>query len=67
MEAALSFLGVGVPVPTPSWGNILMEGKTVIYKAWWMIVFPGVITAVSVLGLNMLGDGLRDVIDPHTK
>ncbi|WP_443795368.1 ABC transporter permease [Dialister hominis] len=67
VEAALSFLGVGVPVPTPSWGNILMEGKTVIYKAWWMIVFPGIITAVSVLGLNMLGDGLRDVIDPHTK
>lgn len=44
-----------------------MEGKTVIYKAWWMIVFPGIITAVSVLGLNMLGDGLRDVIDPHAK
>jgi peptide/nickel transport system permease protein len=62
-EAALSFLGVGVPVPTPSWGNILMEGKPVIYKAWWMIVFPGGITALSVLGLNMLGDGLRDAMD----
>lgn len=67
VEAALSFLGVGVPVPTPSWGNILMEGKTVIYKAWWMIVFPGFITAFSVLGLNMLGDGLRDIIDPRAK
>lgn len=67
VEAALSFLGVGVPVPTPSWGNILMEGKVVIYKAWWMIVFPGVTTAFSVLGLNLFGDGLRDIIDPHAK
>lgn len=66
-EAALSFLGVGVPVPTPSWGNILMEGKTVIYKAWWMIVFPGGITAISVLGLNIFGDGLRDVLDEHER
>lgn len=66
-EAALSFLGVGVPVPTPSWGNILMEGKTVINKAWWMIVFPGGITAVSVLGLNIFGDGLRDALDEHAK
>lgn len=66
-EAALSFLGVGVPVPTPSWGNILMEGKPVIYKAWWMIVFPGGITALSVLGLNMLGDGLRDAMDEKAR
>lgn len=66
-EAALSFLGVGVPVPTPSWGNILMEGKTVIFKAWWMIVFPGAVTAISVLGLNVLGDGLRDALDQHAK
>ena len=44
-EAALSFLGVGVPIPDPSWGNILNEGKAVIYKAWWMIVFPGIFTA----------------------
>lgn len=63
-EAALSFLGAGVPVPTPSWGNILYEGATVIYKAWWMIVFPGVFMALAVLGLNLLGDGLRDVLDP---
>lgn len=66
-EAALSFLGVGVPTPTPSLGNIINEGKTVINKAWWMIVFPGGITAVLVLGLNMVGDGLRDALDPHTK
>jgi len=65
-EAALSFLGVGVPIPDPSWGNILNEGKAVIYKAWWMIVFPGIFTALTVLGLNVFGDGLRDVLDPHT-
>ena len=62
-EAALSFLGVGVPVPVPSWGNILMEGKQVIFRAWWMILFPGAATASAVLGLNMLGDGLRDAMD----
>ena len=63
-EAALSFLGAGVPAPAPSWGNILNEGKSVIYNAWWMVVFPGIFTAVTVLGLNLLGDGIRDFIDP---
>lgn len=66
-EAALSFLGAGVPAPAPSWGNILNEGKSVIYNAWWMIVFPGTFTALSVLGLNLLGDGIRDVLDPLSK
>lgn len=66
VEAALSFLGVGVPAPAPSWGNILSEGKTVIYNSWWMIVFPGVSMAMTVLGLNMFGDGIRDLIDPMT-
>lgn len=65
-EAALSFLGVGIPVPTPSWGNILSDGKTYIYDCWWMIVFPGITMAVSVLGLNLFGDGIRDVLDPMT-
>lgn len=65
-EAALSFLGVGVPVPAPSWGNILYEGKDVIYSAWWMIVYPAVFTALTVFGLNLFGDGLRDLLDPHT-
>ncbi len=63
-EASLSFLGVGVPVPAPSWGNILYEGKEVIYNAWWMIVFPGLSMALPVLGLNLLGDGIREVMDP---
>lgn len=65
-EAALSFLGVGIPVPTPSWGNILSDGKTYIYNCWWMIVFPGVTMALTVLGLNLFGDGIRDVLDPMT-
>jgi peptide/nickel transport system permease protein len=63
-EAALSFLGVGVPVPQPSWGNILYEGKSVIYKASWMVVYPGAFTVLAVLGLNLFGDGLRDILNP---
>lgn len=66
-EAALSFLGAGVPAPDPSWGNILQAGKLVIYKAWWMIVVPGTFIVLSVLSLNLLGDGLRDFLDPKTK
>lgn len=66
-EAALSFLGAGVPAPDPSWGNMLFDGKLVIFNAWWMTVFPGIMIVLSVLGLNLLGDGLRDFIDPHIK
>lgn len=65
-EAALSFLGAGVPVPAPSWGSILNEGKMYIYNAWWLIVYPGAFTAISVLGFNLFGDGVRDVLDPLT-
>ena len=64
-EAALSFLGVGVPAPQPSWGNILSEGREVISSAWWMIVYPGLATALAVMGTNVFGDGLRDILDPH--
>lgn len=67
IEASLSFLGVGVPPPDPSWGNILYDGKFVIFNAWWMILFPGIVLSLSVLGLNLFGDGLRDLLDPHTK
>ena len=66
-EAALSFLGAGIPAPEPSWGNILQAGKLVIYKAWWMVVVPGVFIILAVLSLNLLGDGLRDYLDPRTK
>ena len=65
-EAALSFLGVGVPAPQPSWGNILSEGREVITKAWWMVVYPGIVTALAVMGTNIFGDGLRDILDPHS-
>lgn len=64
VEAALSFIGLGVPAPEPSWGNMLLEGKTVIYQAWWLIVFPGAAILLLVLSVNLLGDGLRDVLDP---
>ncbi|MEG0259238.1 MAG: ABC transporter permease [Lysinibacillus sp.] len=66
-EAALSFLGAGIPAPEPSWGNILQAGKLVIYKAWWMVVCPGIMVVLTVLSLNLLGDGLRDFLDPRTK
>ena len=67
IEASLSFLGVGIPAPAPSWGNILFEGKSVIYTSWWMTVFPGVFIILAVLSLNLFGDGLRDLLDPHSK
>jgi peptide/nickel transport system permease protein len=66
IEAALSFLGAGIPAPDPSWGNILYDGKAVIFTAWWMTVFPGLFIIFTVLGLNLFGDGLRDLLDPHT-
>ncbi|MGO1058577.1 ABC transporter permease [Planococcus sp. FY231025] len=66
LEAALSFLGAGIPAPDPSWGNILYDGKIVIFSAWWMTVFPGVFIILAVLGLNLFGDGLRDLLDPHS-
>ncbi|WP_323657415.1 ABC transporter permease [Lysinibacillus xylanilyticus] len=67
VEAALSFLGAGIPAPEPSWGNLLYDGKTVIFNAWWMTVFPGIAIMLTVLGLNLFGDGLRDLLDPHNK
>lgn len=66
-EAILSFLGVGPPPPAPSLGNIIADGRTYIQEAWWIAVFPGIAIAVAVLGLNLMGDGLRDVIDPRQR
>ncbi len=66
-EAALSFLGVGVPPPTPSWGNIIAEGRDYATEAWWVMLFPGIAISLAALGLNLLGDGLRDVLDPRLK
>jgi len=64
-EAALSFLGLGSPPPTPSWGNILSEGREYMRLAPWISVFPGLFIFFSVLGVNLLGDGLRDTLDPR--
>ena len=64
-EATLSFLGVGAPPPAPTWGNIMAEGRDFLRDAPWIISIPGVMLMVTVLGLNMLGDGLRDVLDPR--
>ena len=64
-EAALSFLGVGVPPPTASWGNIIAEGRDYATQAWWVMLFPGLGITLAALGLNLLGDGLRDTLDPR--
>lgn len=66
-ESALSFLGIGVQPPTPSWGNILMDGKSTLGVAWWLTVFPGVFITVTVLSYNLLGEGLRDALEPRLK
>jgi len=66
-EAILSFLGVGPPPPAPSLGNIIADGRSYIQEAWWIAVFPGIVIAVAVLGLNLMGDGLRDVLDPRQR
>jgi peptide/nickel transport system permease protein len=64
-ESGLSFLGLGVQPPLPSWGNILTSGKDFIHIAWWLSLFPGIAILVTVLAFNLLGEGLRDVLDPR--
>lgn len=66
-EATLSFLGVGAVPPTPTWGNIMAEGREYMTDAPWIIAIPGAALMITVLGLNMLGDGLRDVLDPRLR
>ena len=65
IESALSFFGLGVQIPTPSWGNILTVGKNYIDYAWWLTFFPGMAILVTVLSFNLLGEGLREVLDPR--
>lgn len=65
VESSLSFLGLGVQPPTASWGNMLMEGKTVIENAPWLSVYPGLAILITVLGYNLLGESLRDLLDPR--
>ncbi len=67
VEAGLSFLGFGVQPPAPSWGNILTEGRIYIFDAWWLTVFPGLAILITVLSFNLLGEGLRDALDPRLR
>ena len=66
-EAILGFLGVGVPPYVPSWGNVIASGKNVIREAFWVSLFPGLALTIAGLSLNLLGDGLRDVLDPRLR
>ena len=67
LESALSFLGLGILPPTPSWGNMLTNGASYFVRAWWLVVSPGVMIFVTVLCLYLIGDGLRDALDPRLK
>jgi peptide/nickel transport system permease protein len=65
LEASLSFLGLGIQPPIPSWGNLIAEGQSVLVQAWWIATFPGAALAVTVIAFNLLADGLRDLLDPR--
>jgi peptide/nickel transport system permease protein len=68
LEAALSYLGLGVQIPTPSWGNMLQQGQTELLNgAWWLTLFPGLAIFITVLAFNLMGDGLRDALDPRLR
>lgn len=67
IESSLSYLGLGAQPPTPSWGNILFQGRDFIWQAWWNTVFPGLAIFATVMGFALLGDGLRDALDPRLR
>lgn len=67
MDAALSFLGLGVQPPNPSWGRMLADGRVYQSSAWWVVTFPGLVIMITVLGVNLFGDWLRDYFDPKTR
>ncbi len=67
IEATFSFLGVGVPPPTPTWGGMLADGREYLDTAWWIALFPGLVLMLTVLGVNLLGDWIRDALDPKLK
>ena len=65
VEAGLSFLGLGTPPPTPSWGSMIADARDFIRSAWWLMTIPGCMITLAVLSLNLIGDGLRDMLDPR--
>ena len=65
MESALSFLGLGIQPPTPTWGGMLADGRVYLYTSWWLATFPGLVIMLVVLGINLLGNWLRDMLDPR--
>lgn len=65
LESSLSFLGLGIQPPTPTWGNMVAEGREALNQAWWIATFPGAALAIAVIGFNLLADGLRDFLDPR--
>jgi peptide/nickel transport system permease protein len=67
IEAGLSFLGLGVPPPTPTWGGLLSDGKIHLYTSWWLVTFPGLAITITVLGSNLVGDWLRNISDPRMR
>jgi peptide/nickel transport system permease protein len=66
-EASLSFLGLGIQPPTPAWGSMVAEGRDYMLDAWWVATFPGLAILILVLSINLLGEGLRDILDPRLK
>jgi peptide/nickel transport system permease protein len=67
LSASLGFLGIGVKIPTPEWGTMINDGRNVFMDAWWVGSWPGIAIIVAVLGFNLLGDGIRDILDPRTR
>jgi len=67
VEASLSFVGLGTPPPAPSWGNIISDGREFVRNAPWLVVSPGLVISAAVLGLNLIGDGLSDILDPRLR
>jgi peptide/nickel transport system permease protein len=67
LTASLGFLGIGVQIPTPEWGTMINDGYEIFMNAWWVATFPGLAIILAVLGFNLLGDGIRDILDPRTR
>ncbi len=67
LEAGLSFLGIGIQPPTPSWGSMVSDGRDVLLDAWWISTFPGLAIVLTVVCFNLVGDGLRDALDPRLR